>query len=114
MTTANTWTREDQRPVSASSAGEWQCVSCHAHETEMHRAWCEIEGAAGTVASRATDAQPVAPPTPDLDALRARREELRAKMAGDGGDRSTSPLVALIRELAEIEAQIEATKEGAK
>ena len=105
----------DARPVSASStAGEWQCVSCHAHETEMHRAWCEIEGAAGTVASRATDAQPVAPPTPDLDALRARREELRAKMAGDGGDRSTSPLVALIRELAEIEAQIEATKEGAK
>ena len=41
----------DARPVSASStAGEWQCVSCHAHETEMHRAWCEIEGAAGTVA----------------------------------------------------------------
>ena len=44
----------DVRPVSASSAGEWQCVSCHAHETEMHRAWCEIEGAAGTVAIKST------------------------------------------------------------
>jgi hypothetical protein len=43
----------DVRPVSASStAGEWQCVSCHARETEAHRAWCEIEGKAGTIATR--------------------------------------------------------------
>ena len=52
----------DVRAVAASSAaGEWQCVSCHAREREMHREWCEIEGAAGTVASRATDVRPVAP-----------------------------------------------------
>ena len=44
----------DVRPVSASSAGEWQCVSCHAREMEMHRAWCEVEGATGTVAIKST------------------------------------------------------------
>ena len=50
---------------------------------------------------------------PDLAALCARRDRLRARFASyNGGDRPMSPPVALIRELAEVEAQIEAAKDA--
>jgi hypothetical protein len=44
----------DVRSAPASSPlGEWQCASCHARETEAHRAWCQVEDKAGTIARHA-------------------------------------------------------------
>ena len=44
----------DVRSAPASDPlGEWQCASCHARETEAHRAWCQVEDKAGTIARHA-------------------------------------------------------------
>ncbi len=80
---------------------------------DLHECALDInhEGDHNTAADGSGDSFPNF--APDLAALCARRDRLRARFASyNGGDRPMSPPVALIRELAEVEAQIEAAKDA--